>query len=556
MIRVADYIADFIYQQGVRDVFMLSGGGSIYLDDGIACHDKLNHICARNEAAAPMMAEAYARVTGKIGVVYVTTGPGGTNAISGVAEAWTDSVPIVMISGQVGTEHIINEGPRSFGVQGFNIVKSVNPLTKYAVVVTEPESIRYHLEKAVYLARSDRPGPVWVDVPLDVQKAMVDESQLAGYDIKEREGRSVAIAENVGALMALLRNAKRPVFVGGNGVRISGGKDEFKKLAERLNVPVVLTRLTGDLLPYSHKNNFGCAGISGRKSANLILKNSDLIVSFGCRLAPPFLGEDFQFFPEAGRLAAVDIDATELDKHRERIDLAIEADAKDVLHTILNEVEADRAGDYAGWIEQCEEWVKDYPTTVPADRRDPINLYYLISRVDKLSRPKTIFVTDAGTSYHIAEQVLCFEDGKREITSGALAAMGLAIPFSVGCSAADREAQVVILTGDGSMELNVQELKTISYYDLNVKVFIMNNGGYVTIKNIQDKLCDGRYIGSERPDKSEMLDLEKVAAAFDLPYKRIDKCDEVDEKIVEIINTDGPVFVDVVCDKNQTLIES
>jgi acetolactate synthase-1/2/3 large subunit len=553
---VADYIADFIYRRGVKEVFMLAGGGSIYLDDGVACHKHLKHICVRNETTAPMMAGAYARVAHNLGVVYVTTGPGGTNAISGVIECWTDSVPILVISGQVSKDHILEEGPRAFGVQGFNIIKMVKPVTKYCALVRDPNEIRYHLEKSFNFAKNGRPGPVWLDIPLDVQNAVVDESSLRGYEGGIYNFQSSVCESQSVEILKLLRHSKRPVIIAGQGVKISDSIHEFRRLVEHLDIPVVFTRLSADVLPFSHKNSFGCAGITGRKSSNLILKNSDLVISLGCRLAPPLMGENSDIIPHTAKLIAVDIDFGELEKHKQRIDLRVEGDAKGVILDLLNKTESVQLPSFREWMETCTNHKNKYPTTVPEDKRNPLNLYYFIQRVDVLSKPNTIFITNAGTSYHIAEQVLQFEKGQREITSGAMAAMGLAIPFAIGSSVADKSAQVVVLTGDGSLELNIEELKTISYYNLNVKAFIMNNGGYVTIKNTQDRVCSGRYIGSMRTVGTETLDLQKVAAAFDLPYCRIDRWEDVDEKVAGVLDRDGPVFIDVVCDRNQKLIES
>lgn len=555
MIRVADYIADFIYSQGVKYVFILSGGGSIYLDDGIARHKQLRYICVRNEVVAPMMANAYARLTQNLGAVYVTTGPGGTNILSSVAEAWGDSVPILVISGQVQRGQII-KCSRTFGIQGFDVVKVVKPVTKYAVTIYDPNSIRYHLEKAVHYAKSGRPGPVWIDVPLDVQAAVVDKDELKGYESEQMPVISKNLDARIEDILNLLKVSKRPVIIAGQGIKISKSINEFKKLIEYLNIPAIFTRMSNDILPFSHKNKFGCGGITGLKSSNLIMKQSDLLISLGSRLAVPFVGINLDAFSKDAKIIMVDIDEEELNKPGLRIDLPINTDVKEFITRLLDKITGVILPDYSDWIKTCQTY-KDKYALIPIKRkRNPIDLYYFFSRLDELSRENTIFITDAGTSYHIAEQVLKFEKGRREISSGAFAAMGLSIPFSVGCSVADRDAQVFVLTGDGSLELNIQELKTISYYGLNIKVFIMNNSGYVTIRNIQDRLFDGRYIGSDRTSSNEMLNLEKVSNAFDLPYFRIEKYEEIDDKILEVIRKSGPAFIDVVCDKNQKLIES
>lgn len=558
MVRVADYIADFVYRQGVTHVFMLSGGGSLYLDDGIACHKKLKHVCARNEATAPMMAEAYARLTGNLGVVYVTTGPGGANAVSGVAEAWVDSAPILVISGQVQRDQTTHnakiENLRTFGIQELNIIKIVDSITKYAVMVNDPGSIRYHLEKAVHYARSGRPGPVWLDIPLDVQAAMVDEREMKGY---APEGQpSVPVGAYVEDIFKLFRAAQRPLIIAGQGVRIAGAVREFKELVERLGVPVIFSRLGQDILPFSHKNNFGHGGMKGSRFTGLIMKQSDCILSLGSRLAVPFLGVNLDAFSRDAKVIMVDIDEAELKKPGVKVHRAIRADAGDIIKGLLNRIERSSLPDYSGWRTRCAEYKEKHPLITPANKQNPIDLYYFVSRLDALAGENNIFVSDAGSSYYVTGQALTFEKNQREITSGAFASMGLAIPLAIGCSTARGDAQILAVTGDGSLELNIQELKTMSVYRTNIKLFVINNGGYVSIRNSQDALCGGRYINSDQAGCEATLDFQKIAAAFDLPYFKIDRYEEVDEKIQEIISQSGPAFIEVICDNNQKILES
>lgn len=560
MIRVADYIADFIYRQGVRDVFMLSGGGSIYLDDGIACHKGLNHICVRNEAAAPMMAEGYARLNQNLGVVYVTTGPGGANAVSGLAEAWVDSAPILIISGQVQRDHTTYnariDNLRTLGIQELNIVKIVESITKYAVMVNEPDSIRYHLEKAVHYAKTGRPGPVWLDIPLDVQAAMIDENKLEGYEHERMVPDGAEMNNRLEDIIELLGKAKRPLVIAGQGIRNAGTIDEFKKLIEALNVPVIFSRLGQDILPFSHRNNLGHGGVTkGCAFSRLVMGQSDLILSLGSRLAVAFVGDSRDTFSEDAKVIIVDIDEAELKKPNVKADLAVCADVKIVITGLLKKLDSEALPDYGNWMAACRRYKQDYPVVTAEHKRNPIDLYYFVSRLDALSGENDVFISDAGSSYYVTGQAFRFEKGQREITSGAFASMGLTIPLAIGCSVADKNARILAVTGDGSLELNIQELKTMSYYGMNIKLFVINNGGYVSIRNTQDALFDGRYIGSDQVGCNELLDFRKVADAFDLPYCNIKKCDEVDEKIKEIIGRKGPVFVEVVCDSNQKIIE-
>ncbi|MFH1883208.1 MAG: thiamine pyrophosphate-binding protein [Planctomycetota bacterium] len=560
MIRVADYIADFVYNQGVKEVFMLPGGGSIYLDDGIACHEHLWHVSVRNEATAPMMAEAYARLTQNLGVVYLTTGPGGANAVSGLAEAWVDSAPILVISGQVERCHTTHNaklrGFRTFGIQELNIIDIVDSLTKYAVMINEPESIRYHLEKAVCLAKSGRPGPVWLDIPLDVQSAMVDVEHLRGYRPRRARVKTGDLDSQVDNMLSLLRQSKRPLIIAGQGIRNSQCIDEFKELVKVLDVPVVFSRLGQDIMPFSDRNVFGHGGATkGMRFTGHIMEKSDLVWSLGSRLAVAFVGPKLDALNEEAKVVAVDIDTAELCKPGVGIDLAVHADVKICIEKLLDRLAELEMPDYGDWLAECQALKDRYPLVTSDQEKNPIDLYYFVSRLDALSGSRDIFVSDAGSSYFVTGQVLRFEKGQREITSGAFASMGLSVPLAIGCSVADRDARVLAITGDGSLELNVQELKTMSYYDLNIKLFVINNGGYASIRNTQDALFDGRYIGSDQIGCNEMLDFRKVADAFDLPYSKIQRYEEIDDKISEIIKRPGPVLVEIVCDSNQKIIE-
>lgn len=560
MIRVADYIADFLYRNGAEDVFMLAGGGSIYLDDAIACHEKLKHVAVRNEATAPMMAEAYARLSQGIGGVIVTTGPGGMNAASGLVEAWVDSAPIIVISGQVPrnqASYSANvKGLRSFGIQELNIVEVVKSITKYADMVSEPDEIRYHLEKALYLAKSGRPGPVWLDIPLDVQSAMVDEDKLKEFFPPEEPPPPSDLDSKIDQIIELLKKSERPLVIGGHGIRIAGVIDKFEKLLQQLNLPVIFSRLGQDILPYSHKNNFGQGGMYGSKFSGKIMKESDLVIALGSRLAVPFIGREFDAFADDAKIVMVDLDKAELEKPTLDIHLPIRADLKHVVPRLLDRSREVSLPDYGDWIATCTDYKEKNPIITKEMERNPIDLYYFVSRLDALSQEGDIFVSDSGSSYYATGQALKFERGQREITSGAYASMGLTIPLAIGCSTRDRNARILAITGDGSLESNLQELKTMSYYKMNIKLFIINNGGYLSIRDHQDKLFDGRHINSVQGEDDELLDFKKIADAFNLPYFNIQRYEELDDKIKEVLDKEGPVFVEVMCDNKQNIVKS
>lgn len=558
MIRVADYIAQFLARQGVQDIFMLTGNGAMYLNDAIA-QANIKFYCARNEAAAPMMAEAYARVKQSLGAVCVTSGPGSTNAVPGLAEAWVDSAPILVLSGQVQRSHTTHNvdipGLRTLGTAEINIIPIVQTLTKYAVMVNEPNSIRYHLEKAAHLATTGRPGPVWLDIPMDIQYAPIDPERLEGYTPTERPDPEEEIDEDVDAVAKFFVSSRRPLLIGGHGIRQAGAISDLRSLVEFFDVPIIFSRFGQDLLPYSHPKNLGQAGLKGSRYCGFIMKPADLVVALGCRLAVQLAGHKFDAFSDDAKIVMVDIDDAELKKPGVRLDLPIHTNVKLFIQKLMKRLAREKLPNWKEWLQYCQRLKEQYPMVVPELRRNPIDLYYFMSRLDALSDKHHIFVTDAGSNYYVGGQVYRFEKGQREVTSGTFAAMGLSIPLAVGSSIGDRNAQVLAVTGDGSLELNIQELKTISHYNLNIKLFVINNGGYLSMRNWQDGFFEGRRIDTAENTGAGTLNLEKVAHAFDLNYARIERYEEVDDKLKTIMSDGSPIFVEVICDDRQKIVE-
>ena len=559
MIRVCDYIADFIYNQGIFHVFMLSGGGSIYLDDGVFCHKHLKYIGVRNEATAPMMAEAYARITQNIGAVYVTTGPGGANAVAGLAEAWVDSAPIIVISGQVEKKYTTYnsglKGIRTIGCQELNIIEVVKSITKYSIMVNDPNSIKYHLEKAVYYALNGRKGPVWLDIPLDVQSAIIDDKNIYGF-IPENNILEIK-NKDIEKTICLLKKSIKPLIVIGQGIRQADAIQNLKTFINRLKIPVISSRLGQDILPFSNNYNCGHGGTNGTETTKFIMKEADLIISIGSRLSIPFVGMNLNAFSNNVKIIVVDIEKNELLKNGVHIDIPIHGCAKNFIEKLNNKLNSFNdliiLPDYSKWMEKCRN-KKDKKSLVDFDKKsNPIDLYYFVSRLDKLSTAKNIFVSSAGSSYFVTGQSLSFNKGQREITSGAFASMGVGLPLAIGSYISDQNSQILVITGDGSIELNIQELKTISQYNMNIKVFVINNGGYVSIRNAQDNLFNGRYINSKQINDNNILDFSKVADTFGLKYHIIDDYKIIDEKIEEVMGYNGPSLIEVICDNKQKI---
>jgi len=557
--RVVDYIMHFLVQKGSDSIFLLTGNGAMYINDAIAKYDQLTYYCARHEAAAPMMAESYARLTGKLGIVCVTSGPGATNAVSGLAEAWVDSAPIMVLSGQSPTDQIPKEDSinkvRGFGTAGFDIVPVVEPMTKYAVTIKDPSTVRYHLEKAYHAATSGRPGPVWIDLPMDVQYAEINPDNLESF---VPEVDVLTTSDEVKDIFSLFKKSKKPLILGGHGLRQSKSLDKFNKLINQLQLPVAFSRLGHDILPYSHDLNLGQVGRRGQRYSKELLSSADLVLVLGCRLAAPLAGENLDHFDKNSKIIMIDIDPAELEFHKERLDMKVCGDVNLFIDKFLADLKITEMPDWSSWLKSCQLLKEQNPMLVEdklLKPKDPIDLYYFMSNLDKSSDENNVLTTDAGSNYYVGGQVYHFEKNQREVTSAAYAAMGLSIPLAIGAAVACPKKQILAVTGDGSLELNIQELKTISYYGFNIKLFVINNGGYVSMRKWQDKFFDGRRIGSDDETGAEMLNLELVAKTFEIPYKCIQKSNEVNESLKEIMASSGPVFVEVVCDSMQEIIQ-
>jgi acetolactate synthase-1/2/3 large subunit len=495
-----------------------------------------------------MMAEASAKLTNKIGVVVTTTGPGGANAFGGMVEAWVDSVPVFLISGQVKRNQMVPD-LRSFGIQGFNIIDNVRKITKYAAVVTDARDIRFHLEKAVYMAKEGRPGPVWLDIPLDIQSEVIDSGVLEPFIspvlLETSDDWKIAVED----ALKILARAERPLIVVGQGVRLAGAIAEFKALIDNINAPVVSTRMGQDILPDSHPLYFNLGGIRGHKHTGLIMNQCDVILSLGSSMPHTFIGESAEAFSKDVKVIMVDLDRAEIEKPGLKVLIPIVHDIKEVIN-LMNDLLGEGNGvSYKKWVDKCRYLKTTYPLIRSQDMKNPINSYYFIERLEAASDSHHIFVSDAGSAYFITGQALKFDKGQREITSGAFASMGMALPLAIGAAVTGQSAQILAITGDGSIELNIQELSTISQYGLNIKIFVINNGGYASVRNTQDALCEGRHT-----NETPILNFKKVADAFGLPYCFLDKYETLDSEISTILKENGPALIELICDNSQEMI--
>jgi len=527
MIRVSEYIAAFLAANGIADVFSVVGGGAMYLNDALGHHPGLRVVYNHHEQACAIAAEAYARVENKIAAVCVTTGPGGTNAVTGVLGGWLDSIPMLVISGQVryATCARSTDLPlRSMGDQEYDITRAVAAMTKYCEMVTDPQRIRHCLEKALYLAKSGRPGPCWLDIPLDVQAALVDPEQLPGY---APEGRPAPVAEETAlAVIGKIKSARRPVICAGSGIRLSGGYEWFLRAVEALGVPVVTCWNSIDLLWDGHPLYTGRGGIMGDRAGNFAVQNSDLLIAVGSRLSIRQVGYHWGSWARAAHKIMVDIDPVELRKPSIQIDMPIQADATDFLRAVLSKLGKAPLFQGEDWVKQCQRWKRDYPVVLPKhyEQAGKANVYCFVKELSRRLPKGKKTVVGNGSACVVGSASFEIKRGQRFFVQSGAAAMGYDLPAAIGVCFASRREEIVLVTGEGSIQMNLQELQTIVHHRLPIKIFVINNGGYHSMRQTQDNLFPARShvgIGPEEGDLS-FPDLERLADAYRIPYCRIE----------------------------------
>ena len=555
--RTVDHIADFIYRQGVKDVFMVTGGGMMFLSDGVFCHPKLEARFNHHEQASAMAAVSYAKYNANLGVAMVTTGCGGTNALTGLLHAWQDNVPCLFISGQSKRKETVrNSGLplRQFGVQEADIIAWVKPISKYAVMVNDPAEIAYHLEKAVHLARTGRPGPVWLDIPLDVQGALVKPEDMIHFDPCELipEYTIDPARAQLDQLKNLMKHAQRPVIICGQGVRLSGAIKEFKAFIEKYNIPVVASRLGIDILPTGHPLNIGRIGTKGDRAGNFALQNADLVIALGSRLSVSSTGHEYQTFARAAKVVVVDIDPVEHRKNTVKIDLFINADIAAFLKALKGR--GFKASDT--WVKTCRHWRSLWPIYLPAYQNDQkgINIYCFAHELSRLLKDDAVVIADAGSALYVMAQAIHLKGRQRYITSGGQGEMGYTIPAVIGACFARHKKEVIGITGDGSFQMNLQELQTIVHYALPVKMFVWNNDGYLSIRATQSKFFNGRLMGTDQSCGISFPDLGKIARAYGIKYFRVRRSAELGPVIAQVLKEKGPVICEVICAKDQEIV--
>ncbi len=531
---------------------MVTGGGAMHLNDSIGREKRIQYICNHHEQASAIAAEGYARVSGGMAVVCVTSGPGGTNAVTGVLGQWLDSIPVLYISGQVRYDTTVPSTGlplRQLGDQEADIIAIVKPITKYAVLVSNPQSIRYHLEKAIYLAKSGRPGPVWLDIPLNIQAAMVDENSLVPYDHAED---AILIDEKlienqIREIIVCIQRAKRPVILGGAGIRLAHASDIFRSIIDKLQIPVLVAWNAIDLLPSDHPLNFGRPSTVGQRGANFIFQNADLLLNIGCRMNMRQIGYTFEAVARQAYKISVDIDEVELKKQTFKPDLAVHADAKYFLHALDKKTGAAKGPDRSEWMAWCRQRRNLYPVVLPEyyENKEKVNPYVFCDVMSDYLNENDVLVSSNGTACVIPIQTVRLKNGQRHLVNSGCAAMGYGLPAAIGACFAHNRKRVICFEGDGSIQLNMQELQTLVHHGLPVKVFVFNNQGYLSIRTTQTNFFDSHFVGEGPKSGVSLPDMVKVATAYGISAFRISTHDEILPTIKEMLSTAGPALCDV-----------
>lgn len=551
MIKVSDYVIQYLERLGVNHMFMLPGGGAMHLNDSLGRSKKIQYVVCLHEQACAIAAEAYARVTNKPGLLMVTTGPGGTNAITGVAAAYVESTPMVVVSGQVKlADQVRGQGIRQQGMQELDIVSIVKPITKYAAMVTNPQSVKYHLDQAIYQAVHGRKGPVWLDIPLDVQASMVDETSLEGWAPEGQEASGEMDLEcQVLGIIETLNRSKRPVLLAGNGIRLADGLEVFGELVECLQVPVLTTWNGIDLIEDSHPLFFGRPGGLGQRYANFVQQNSDFFLSIGARMNLLQTGYNFDGFAREAVKVMVDIDANELKKINVRPQIAVCADAREFIGLLLKHRDKIKAKGRYEWLSYARRMKSKYPIVQKAhwEQDGCANSYALLDAITEQMGQDDIFVSgSSGTCIDVSMQVFRVRKGQRVFTTKGLASMGFGVPATIGACLAGGGRRTVCVNGDGGFQMNIQELETIRRLNLPIKIFVLNNQGYAQIHATQKNIFSGHYVACDRGSHLTMSPVSDVAAAYGLKTFKIQNNQELPQIVKETLAYDGPVICEVI----------
>jgi acetolactate synthase-1/2/3 large subunit len=545
----------FLHDAGIRRIFMLTGGGCMHLVDAVGRQSGLEYVCCLHEQACAFAAQAHAEYTNSPSAVLVTTGPGGTNAITGLAAAWLDSSPCIFISGQVKlADSLRNRGVRSMGPQELDIISVVTPLTKFAKTIIDPATVRHDLEKALHFATSGRRGPVWLDVPLDIQSAMIEEDNLPGFTSEPKENDQFFLSQQAAQAINLLKTAQRPVLFIGNGARLAYRNGVVDKLIDRLRIPTLLTWKSMDMLPEEHPYFAGRPGSVAARGANFTQQNADWIMVVGARLDMPQIAFNHKNFARGARKIVVDVDRNELGKFQMTIDVSVNADAGVFVSEMLSQLAGVDLPDTRDWTLQAMEWKQKYPVILPEYWTEDtfVNTYVLVDVLSDLCTPEDVIAPgSSGACSDILLQCFRIKEGQRVVNSPSLGAMGTGLPGSIGSCLASGLRRTICLNGDGGFQLNIQDLETVRRLNLPVKYFVLCNGNYASIVASQKTHFQGRLVGSDPTSHLTLPDIRKVAEAYGIASCEIRSHDGIRDKVREILETPGPIVCAVNVSSNQ-----
>jgi acetolactate synthase I/II/III large subunit len=555
--KLSDYVVGRLADWGVRHIFLVTGGGAMHLNDSIGKEPRIQYICNHHEQASAMAAESYARITGYPGVINVTTGPGSINALNGIFGAWTDSIPMLVVSGQVKRETCMAttgiRDLRQLGDQEVDIVSMVKGITKYAILVDDPNSIRYHLERAWHLAKSGRPGPCWLDIPVDVQSAQVDEAKLRAYNPAQDAPlwSESEVRKQCSEVLDRISTAKRPVILAGTGIRLADALNEFHHVIQQLQIPVT-TAWTHDLITSNHDLFCGRPGTIGERAGNFTVQNADLVLVLGSRLNVRQVSYNWRSFAPRAFKIQVDVDASELDKPLVRPDLGIHSDLKFFLAEFAAECgRSAYVPRHQEWLEWCRVRVARYPVVQKHQRTSgsPLNPYYFMERLSGLLAEGDVVICGDATACIVTFQVMQIRTGQRLISNSGSASMGYDLPAAVGAAVARNGARVICVAGDGSLQLNIQELQTVKHHQLPIKLFVLNNGGYLSMRSTQSNFF-GRLTGATPASGVSFPDFVKVGCAYGIPSMRIDCAGDM-LRVQSALEQPGPALIEVMLDPAQ-----
>lgn len=564
--RVADYIAKHLEKIGVREVFLLSGGGMMHLLDAVSRMEHLKYVCNHHEQSSGIAADAYARIKGSLGVCFATSGPGGTNTVTAVAGAYQDSSPVLFISGQSKTSQTIANSKidnlRQFGTFEVDIIPIVKSITKYSAIIMNAKKIRYELEKAIYLALDGRPGAVFLDIPLDIQGALINPEELLGFDPLEIDEKSSTISESaltdsILELQEKLKSAKRPLIIAGYGIRAAKEVENFRKLINQINIPVVTTSFGTDVLSYDDKLFVGHPGVKGDRAGNLAVQSADLILCLGTSLHVTTTGYELKEFAPNAYKVLIDLDSSILQREGVNVNQKIKCDIGRFIG-VFSKVASEKSLFFANsiWHEKCLDFKKTLSVYKEKHQKIPskINFYDFSEALDLSLLDDEIIVTDAGSAFYVVGQAFRVKKNQRVINSGSLGAMGFALPAATGAAVAAPKRKVICVTGDGSLMTNIHELAVIKKNNLNVKIFIVNNDGYVCIRNTQNNFFNGQLAGTSESSGVLIPNIEKLSIAFDLPFLKIEKDSDLKTGIESVLNSSGPFLCEIVTPSYQEII--